>query len=294
MAETTIFRGPEGLRAGWSFLLFGGLYTLLGAGLTYALQALTQTLPAGWTPWALSAAEAVSLLAGLAAIFVLGRVEQRSFAAYGLSLRTGGRRFAEGALWGAAANGVTVLAIAVAGGYSLSGLALPGGALVRSAVLWGLAFLLIGVSEEVVFRSVPLFTLSRGLGFWPGAVLLSAFFGALHYFTKPMETWVDGVAVALIGLFLCLTVRRTGDIWFAVGYHFTWNFTSMAVFGSPNTGNGGHPIADHLLAGTFHGPAWLTGGPMGVEASAFVFPVTALLFVLLLRRFRTVEFPAEG
>ncbi|HZF08200.1 MAG TPA: type II CAAX endopeptidase family protein [Thermoanaerobaculia bacterium] len=293
-----IFLGTAGLRAGWSFLLFAGLYTLLGAGLTYGLQALAHGLPEGWTPWALSSAEAVSLLAGLATLFVLGRVEGRSFAAYGLPFRAGlphiGRRFGEGALWGLAANAATVLAIAAAGGYALAGLALHGEALVQSAVLWGLAFLLIGISEEIVFRSFPLFTLSRGLGFWPGAVLLSAFFGALHYFTKPMETWMDGVSVSLIGLFFCLTVRRTGDLWFAMGYHFTWNFTSMAVFGSPNTGNLGRPIANHLLAGTFHGPAWLTGGPMGVEASALVFPVTALVYGLFLRRFRTVQFPLQG
>jgi membrane protease YdiL (CAAX protease family) len=296
-----IFYGPSGLRAGWSFLLFAVLYTLLGAGLTFALQAVAHGLPEGWTPWALSAAEAVSLLAALAALFVLSRLERRSFAAYGVPLGRGvGRRFGEGALWGIAANTATVLAIAVAGGYSVSGLALHGGALVESAVLWGIAFLLIGISEEILFRSVPLFTLTRGLGFWPAALLLSAFFGALHYYTKPMETWMDGVSVGLIGLFLCLSVRRTGDIWFAVGFHFTWNFVSMAVFGSPNTGNHGQPLPGHLLAGTFHGPAWRTGGPMGAEASAFVFPVLALAFGLLILRFRNgktenrVEVPWEG
>jgi membrane protease YdiL (CAAX protease family) len=290
-----IFRNARELRAGWSFLLFTSLYLVLSAGLTLALRALLQDLPDGWTPGMLIGSEAVSLLAGIVALAVMARIERRTFAVYGVPWGAGVvRRFGEGALWGIAASGATILAIAAAGGYSVSGLALHGGALARSALLWGLAFLLIGVSEEILFRSFPVFTLARGMGFWPGAILFSAFFGALHYYTKPMETWMDGVSVGLIGLFLCLTVRRTGNVWFAVGFHFTFNFVSMALCGSPNTGNDGRPIPGHLLAGVFHGPAWLTGGPMGAEASAWIFPVLALLFGLFLLRFRTVEFPAEG
>jgi hypothetical protein len=289
-----IFRGPDGLRAGWSFLLFALFYTFVAAGATWVLREI-HPLPEGWTPWALTAAEAVSLVGGIVGLALLARLERRSVAAYGAPLRAAfGRRFWEGALWGIGASSATIVVIAAAGGYSVSGLALHGGALAASAFAWGLAFLLIGVSEEVVFRSFPLFTLARGLGFWPGALLLSAFFGALHYFTKPMETWMDALSVGLIGLFLCLSVRRTGDIWFAVGFHFTFNFVSMGVCGSPNTGNEGHPIPGHLLAGSFHGPAWLTGGPMGAEASAFVFPVLALLFGLFLLRFRNARFPAGG
>jgi membrane protease YdiL (CAAX protease family) len=289
-----IFRNARELRAGWSFLLFAFLYLVVGAGLTFVLRALLHELPEGWTPGVLSLSEAVSLLGAVAALAVLARLERRSFAVYGVPLRAGlGRRFSEGSLWGIAASAATILAIAAAGGYSVSGFALHGGALVASALLWGLAFLLIGISEEILFRSFPLFTLARGLGFWPGALLFSAFFGALHYYTKPMETWMDGISVGLIGLFLCLTVRRTGDVWFAVGFHFTFNFVSMALFGSPNTGNNGQPIPGHLLAGAFNGPAWLTGGPMGAEASACIFPVLALLFGLFLLRFRRAQFPAE-
>jgi membrane protease YdiL (CAAX protease family) len=294
-----IFRNAREIRAGWSFLLFAVLYTVISAGITLLLQALLRAflrgdLPQGWSPGAFSAAEGVSLLGALVALAVLGKIERRSFATYGFPLQAAfGARFWEGSLWGIGAAGATIAAIAAAGGYSVSGIALHGGALVASALAWGLTFLLVGISEEAIFRSFPLFTLARGLGFWPGALLLSAFFGALHYYTKPMETWMDAVSVGLIGLFLCLSVRRTGDVWFAVGFHFTFNFLSMAICGSPNTGNDGHPIPGHLLAGTFHGPDWLTGGPMGAEASAFIFPVITLLFLLFHLRFRTARFPTS-
>ncbi|HXO27236.1 MAG TPA: hypothetical protein VOA80_07830 [Thermoanaerobaculia bacterium] len=52
----------------------------------------------------------------------------------------------------------------------------------------------------------------------------------------------------------------------------------MAAFGGPNTGNDGKPITGHLLASSFHGLPWLTGGPMGPEASLLVFSLIAALF----------------
>ena len=37
---------------------------------------------------------------------------------------------------------------------------------------------------------------------------------------------------------------------------------------------------------------WLTGGPMGPEASVFIFPVIAILFWALHRKHREVRYPA--
>ncbi len=145
--------------------------------------------------------------------------------------------------------------------------------------------------EHIDFRPGPLILLSTGMGFWPTAVVFSLLFGALHYFGKPGETWVDGFTVTLIALFFCFSIRRTGRLWWAVGWHFTWNWSSMGVFGSPNTANEGLPLPDHLLAGTFHGSQYLTGGGMGAEASLWMFPVMALLFWLFHRRYREARFP---
>ena len=120
------------------------------------------------------------------------------------------------------------------------------------------------------------------MGFWLAALVLAALFGASHYFLKPMESWRDGVSVALYGLFWALTLRRTGSLWFAVGFHAMSDYADMIIFAEPNTGNHGQPLGGHLLNVTFHGPDWLTGGPCGTEASAFVFvrnprnsPITA-------------------
>ena len=52
-------------------------------------------------------------------------------------------------------------------------------------------------------------------------MLLSAIFGAVHYFFKPMENWMDDLSVGLLGLLWCftLTLQRTGSLWFAIGFH---------------------------------------------------------------------------
>src|SRR2546426_2151895 len=123
--------------------------------------------------------------------------------------------------WGWGLGGVAALAalIAALGGLRVAGWALSGAPLARAAVLWAIAMTLIGLAEEFAFRGYPQFTLASGIGFWRAAALLSLVFGGLHYFLKPMENLADFASVGLIGLFLCLTLRRTGSLWFAVGFH---------------------------------------------------------------------------
>jgi len=279
------FRGEHGVRAGWRLLAFLLVMNLPLAGVQWFVIRVLKIEHIDFRPGPLILAEAISLAFALMATLVMARWEGRTLARYGLPLREAfGPQFREGALWGLAANLLVIGLIAACGGYSVSGLAVHGARLVTATLLWLAAFLGVALYEEIYFRGYPLYTLATGMGFWPAAGLLSLLFGALHYFGKPGETWVDGLTVTLIALFFCLTIRRTGRVWWAVGWHFTWNWSSMAVFGSPNTGNEGLPLPDHLLAGTFHGPQYLTGGGMGAEASLWMLPMLALLFWLFHRR----------
>ena len=67
-----------------------------------------------------------------------------------------------------------------------------------------MANLLIGLSEEILFRGYFMYTLADGIGFWAAAVLVSIGFGALHYYTKPHERWEDWMAVTLLTVFITL------------------------------------------------------------------------------------------
>src|SRR5262249_26774662 len=154
----------------------------------------------------------------LIAVAILNWIERRRwpFSSYGLDWNfRGWKLFLQGSLFGLLAPTILMILIYAAGGVSFAGLAGNANSLIVPAILWFVAMMLIGLSEEYLFRGYPLFTLSTGIGFWLSALFLSLVFGGLHYFLKPMETWIDGLSVTLIGLFLCISFKRTGSLWFA-------------------------------------------------------------------------------
>jgi hypothetical protein len=193
--------------------------------------------------------------------------------------------FVKGVVWGIIPSILILIPLYFAGACSFHGLALRGSDLAISALGWALAFIGVGFAEEFLFRGYSLKTLAEGIGFWPAAVVLSSLFGLVHLIFKPDEGWIDPISVSLYGLFWCLTLRRTGSLWFAVGFHAASDYTDMIVFAEPNTGNEGKPLPGHLLDVQFHGPDWLTGGPRGTEASLLVFGILAGLFYLFHRTY---------
>jgi len=175
------------------------------------------------------------------------------------------------------------------GAASFEGVALQGQTLAKFALLWAAAFLLLGFAEEFVYRGYSQATLSDGMGFWSAAILLSAIFGAVHYFFKPMENWMDGLSVGLFGLFWCFTLWRTRTLWFAIGFHAMSDYADMVLFAQPNTGNNGQRLTGHLLNVSYHGPEWLTGGPRGTEASVLEFLILILLVLAFARVYPRIE-----
>ena len=167
------------------------------------------------------------------------------------------------------------------GAMVVNGLALQGAALVSEGLLWLVGMVLVGLNEEYMFRGYPLQALSRGMGFWPAAVLLSLLFGAAHL-AEPDENVIDIANIILLGLLLCLTLQRTGSLWLAVGFHFKLRLHAYFVIG---TRNGGAQPIGHLINSAFPGPAWANGGPLGTEASYFMLPVIALVFAYIFVRY---------
>ncbi|HKD11558.1 MAG TPA: type II CAAX endopeptidase family protein [Thermoanaerobaculia bacterium] len=288
-----VFRGAGGLRAGWRLLLFAAAATILMSGLPWIAVKAGWKPRAGFDPADFLVADGLGLVALVLAACLMASIERVRPGVYGLAFRAGFlRRLGEGLAWGSGTVLAVAAAMAALGGLSIAGLALHGRALAGSAALWAAAMIVLGLFEEYLFRGYPQRTLASGIGFWPAAALLSAGFGALHYFTKPRETIVDAAAVALLGFFLCFTLARTGDLWLAVGYHAAFDYAALVVLASPNTGMPpGERVPGHLLETSFSGPVWLTGGDCGLEASLFTFPALALLFFLFDRRSRPKQPP---
>jgi CAAX protease family protein len=74
---------------------------------------------------------------------------------------------------------------------------------------------------------------------------------------------------------LCISVRITGSLWWAVGWHAAFDFGQLFIIGTPN---GGRIPQGRLFDVTFQGPAWITGGELGTEASYFMIPATIATF----------------
>jgi membrane protease YdiL (CAAX protease family) len=283
-----IFIGTEGLRAGWRFLIYLALGAICFAAFGFLLQDVAARGRPGFNPWVMLAQEAVMFLTVLIPALILGKFEARSLRDYGLPGRgLLGRLFWEGMLWGIVSVSVLMAALHGAGVFDYGKVVLHGHYLIKWAVFWGLFFLLVGLFEEFAFRGYTLFTLSSGIRFWPAALILSFLFGAIHM-GNPGEEWAGGLAAGLIGLWLALTVRRTGDLWLAIGFHLSFDWGETFLYSVPNSGT---VMPGHLLSSHFHGPGWLTGGSVGPEGSVLVFGVIALLFVAFDQVHREAKYP---
>ena len=280
-----IFLGPKGLRAGWRLLVFLALTLLIGFALVVAIGPLVRR----FHPPGVLTGEGTGFLAALGASLIMGRlIEHRSLADYGLPGGGAfGLRFWEGILWGFLALTSLLILIHLDHGFDFGTKALAGAEIARYAALWGAAFLTVGFFEEYFFRGYALATLTTGIGFWPSAIVLSAVFGAAHL-GNAGEDWTGGLCAGLIGLFFCLTLRRTGSLWFAIGLHASWDFSESFLYSVPDSGA---MVPGHLLNSSFHGPRWLTGGSVGPEGSALVFLIIAIMFLLFNTLYRDVGFP---
>ncbi len=248
-----------------------------------------------WLRGALHGADApvvylVDHLAQLAAVlayaWLASRLERRPFGAYGLpwrqALRSG---FWKGAAVGLVSLSLLLLGLSAAGALRVA--LAPQRLLVGAGfgLAYAAVFLLLAVREEFLYRGYSLSTLAEAAGFWPAAVMTSLWFTASHVGNRG-ETPLGLASVGLFGLIACLTLRRSGTLWIAVGYHAAWDWGQTYLFGVADSGHAAPP--GHLFAATVPAtaPGWLSGGTVGPEGSVLclaLFLVTGLACARFLR-----------
>ena len=296
----TIFRGPNGIRAGWRFLIFLALVAVIGIVFTIPfvlMRALGKgntgsIAVSGLTPLGLSITEGVLFVIPSIAALIMARIERRKYGQYGLPARFAFRKdFWIGILVGFLSISSSLLGIFAFHGFHLTVLAIHGSTIVSATAAWGATFVIVGLAEEFSFRGYLQYTFTTGIGFWPAAVLTSCLFGLAHK-SNPGETTFGLFSVVLFGLLFCLFLRRTGNLWWAVGFHAGWDWGQTFFYGVPDSGI---PPYHNLFGSTFNGPNWLTGGSVGPEASVFtplVLGIVAILFTRIYRenRYQTADF----
>jgi membrane protease YdiL (CAAX protease family) len=293
-----IFFGQDGLRAGWSLLIAVALFsTLFPVANTLAHK--THLIP----PHALESApspipvlisEGLAFLVTLLVTWIMSKIERRPLSVYGLGGRHKFSRFLLGAVWGVLFLSLLILLLVKTGMLVIDGRLLFGSDVFRYALAWIPGFLAIGLFEEYFFRGYLQYTLSRGLaglyrsgfkannsralGFWSAAVLVSFGFGAVHG-SNPGESPIGLICAALASLVFCLSLWRTGSLWWAIGLHTTWDWAQSFLYGVADSGAS---FRFHLLATHPVGRPLLSGGATGPEGSLFVLPILFLLTLVIL------------
>lgn len=282
-----IFMGPNGLRAGWRICIWLCLsiafiaISVLIVRKTPFLYRQVSGQASG--PWSVIVGEGSVVWGVFVAALIMSAIEGRKPGVYGLPKNQAFKGyFWQGMLWGLVQVSLLVGLIAVAGGYSFGAIAQSNPDIIKNGVLFLIGFLLVGFFEEFTFRGYSQFTLSTGIGFWPSAIILSALFGAIHL-GNPGEGAIGALSVFVIGMFFCLTLRRTGNLWFAVGLHCSFDWGETFLYSVPNSGT---TTAGALSHSALHGPRWLTGGTVGPEGSVFCFLTMILDFLVFLWLYR--------
>jgi uncharacterized protein len=231
----------------------------------------------GNVPLTLALGLATAVLTLLAYRWIVGRTERRPVA----ELEPAGARrgLGRGALLGVGMFAAVIANIALLGGYRIDGWASPGGFVALIGFMAAAA-----VTEEVMFRGVLFRHVEKWLGTWWALGLSGLVFGLSHLFNENASLW-GAVAIAVeAGGMLAAAYAATRSLWLPIGLHFGWNLAEGGIFGTEVSGNG---TPDGLVHGVLSGPAALTGGAFGPEASLYSVlagVVATVVFMWLARR----------
>ena len=131
--------------------------------------------------------------------------------------------------------------------------------------------ILVGFSEELMFRGVLYRAFTTALTFWPAIWLTSALFGAVHVlnvFTTGdlFSATLQALTAFMAGTFFLAVVLKTHSILPSMLLHTLWDFllTTMAA---------GAPALDHAAAGPSLVTVFL---PFALEAPLFIYSVVVL------------------
>lgn len=200
------------------------------------------------------------------------------------------RELAWGGVIGASIVTSAVVLLWAFGVYEVSGVTIGRGLIAGVLLGLGSAF-----GEEVVMRGILLRVLVGKLGVVAALAITSLLFGLLHL-GNPHSSLLGAIGIALqAGILFGAAFLLTRRLWLAIGIHAAWNFTQTAVFGLSVSGV---PTEPGLLIARLDGPAWLSGGAVGIEGSVVTIALGLIASALMLhaataRKSRRHEFSAR-
>ena len=222
------------------------------------------------------------LLLGLALGVTAGmlrRLEGRALDSVGLARDLSALGWPVGLVLGAATPLLVTAGLLAAGQAELRPAALTARVLTLTTLPMTLGVLMLSTWEEIAFRGYPLQLLAEWRGPRLAALLTGLAFGLAHS-GNPGANPAGLAFTAMNGALLAWVVIRTGSLWLATGYHGGWNLMAAIVLGLRDSG----AVLEGSLAHTeLSGPAWLSGGAFGFEASPVTGAVELVVLLLMVR-----------
>ena len=291
-----IFIGKDGLRAGWSLLIFAAMVRAIAFGVNAIGHKLNASGPkpgAEISPLFGLLAEGVPFLFILLITWIMSKIEHRPNSVYGLGDRRGLSRFFAGLGWGIVCLSLLVGTLWKTGLLIFDTRLLFGSDVLRYGVIWLVVFFLVGLLEEYLTRGYVQYTLTRGLtgvyewafearhskalGFWTAAAIFSVLFGLGHS-SNPGESPLGLLSAGLGGMVFCFSLWRTGSLWWAIGFHTSWDWAQSFLYGVADSGL----MVQHHLFGTHPvGKPILSGGATGPEGSIFIVGILAVIMLIM-------------
>ena len=277
-----IIVGKNGIRAGWGIALFVVLFlvflTLVGILIQHLHLLSAKGMHANLAPRTALLSEVLQVSAVFLATVALALIERKPILFYGYKGTKRAIRFISGLFWGFVALSALVLTLWKTGFLALDGISLHGVAVWHYAAIWGLVFLGTGFFEESLLRGYVQFTMTRGIGFWWGALVFSFLFGFIHTGNSG-ESPVGVFSAGAIGLVFCISLWYTGSLWWAVGFHAAWDWAQSYFFGTADSGlvSQGHLFSEHPV-----GKLLWSGGTTGPEGSILILPLIVLIAVIMI------------
>lgn len=211
------------------------------------------------------------LATGVTTLLVLRYLDHRPFSDLGFSLKGRGKDIVYGALAAVVLYGVGFGVSVACGFVEVTGVQFNGEWLTGSFFF----FLLVSVTEELMFRGYILGRLLRTRMNKYLALLLSSFLFACLHLMNPNIALLPMLNLLLAGVLLGSTYLYTRNLWFPISLHLFWNWLQGPVLGYEVSGNKlGEPLLKlHLSDNTL-----MNGGAFGFEGSLLC---TMLMIILI-------------
>lgn len=251
------------------FLLFMGLYSVLGAGVLSLMMGEEMKKP-GMVSYVVM--ETCMLLAVLTPAFILLHFERRPFSDLGLTVRGHAKELLFGMLAAILLYLIGFGLSLVLGEVEVTGVHFDPLSLTES---W-FFFLLVALTEEIMVRGYILGRLLHTQMNKFLALLISAvLFGLLHIF-NPNVAFLPMLNLVLAGILLGSVYLYTRNLCFPIALHLFWNWIQGPVLGYQVSGN---HFGTSLLTLRISGNDLMSGGAFGFEGS-LICTVLVVLFTL--------------